>query len=192
MRIGYARVSTDEQNLDLQHDALNAACCDRIYSEKASTREKRPIFAQVLDMLRPGDTLVFWQLDRVSRDTMEILGLAKTLAERGVSIHSITDSIDTSTALGEFALTLYAALAKLERDRLRERTRAGLKAAAERGRTGGRRHKLTPEQVATARELLRNPKIKPKDVAAQFGITIPTLYRYIPGGKTAAMTESQA
>lgn len=191
MRIGYARVSTDDQNLDLQHDALNGARCDRVYSEKESSGKARPILDQVLDTLRQGDTLVIWKLDRLSRDTLETLKLVKDLAARGVSIHSITDSIDTSTPIGEFACTLFAALAQLERDRLRERTRAGLTAAAARGRKGGRRHKLTPKQVQMARDLLRNPDLTPKDVATQLGITIPTLYRYIPGGRGAVLAEAQ-
>jgi DNA invertase Pin-like site-specific DNA recombinase len=190
MRIGYARVSTDDQKLDLQNDALNQARCDRIYNEKESSGKTRPILEQTLEMLRPGDTLVIWKLDRLSRDTLETLKLVKDLAARGVFIHSITDSIDTSTAIGEFACTLFAALAQLERDRLRERTRAGLTAAAARGRKGGRRHKLTPKQVQMARDLLRNPDTMPKDVAAQLGITIATLYRYIPGGRGAVLAEA--
>lgn len=191
MRIGYARVSTIDQNLDLQNDALKNAGCERIYCEKESSGKARPILDQVLEMLRPGDTLVIWKLDRVSRNTLETLKLVKDLATRGVSIHSVTDSIDTSTPIGEFACTLFAALAQLERDRLRERTRAGLTAAAARGRKGGRRHKLTTKQVQMARDLLRNPDLTPKDVSTQLGITIATLYRYVPGGKGAALAESQ-
>jgi len=181
MLIGYARVSKTEQNLDLQIDALTAAGVEReyIFTDKESGAKKdRKGLETALSHLRKGDVLTVWKLDRLGRSTIQLMLLLNQLHERGVEFKSLTEGIDTTTSFGRFFFTMSAALSQLERDRLIERTRAGLTAAKARGRTGGRKPKLTPDQIQMARGLLDGGK-PPRDVAKAFGVGRSTLYRSI-------------
>ena len=187
--IGYARVSKDEQNLDLQLDALNAAGVERIFSDKESgAKADRKGLAETLSHLRAGDVLTVWKLDRLGRNTIQLMMLLNQLHERGVEFKSLTEGIDTTTSFGRFFFTMSAALSQLERDRLIERTKAGLKSAKARGRTGGRKPKLTSEQIEMAKGLLASGKA-PRDVAKAFGVGRSTLYRYVPGNTSTADEE---
>ena len=189
MLIGYARVSKDEQNLDLQIDALNAAGVEKIFSDKESgAKADRKGLAETLSHLRAGDVLTVWKLDRLGRNTIQLMMLLNDLHERGVEFKSLTEGIDTTTSFGRFFFTMSAALSQLERDRLIERTRAGLKSARARGRTGGRKTKLSPDQVEMAKGLLASGKA-PRDVAKAFGVGRSTLYRYVPGDVAIADKE---
>jgi len=181
MLIGYARVSKDEQNLDLQMDALTAAGVERIFTDKMSgAKADRKGLTEALSHLRKGDVLTVWKLDRLGRSTIQLILLLNDLHERGVDFKSLTEGIDTTTSFGRFFFTMSAALSQLERDRLIERTKAGLKSAKARGRTGGRRPKLTSDQIEMAKGLLASGRA-PRDVAKAFGIGRSTLYRYVPG-----------
>jgi DNA invertase Pin-like site-specific DNA recombinase len=177
MLVGYARVSKDEQVLDLQMDALKAAGVEKVFTDKLSgAKVDRKGLAACLDHLRKGDVLTVWKLDRLGRSTIQLMLLLNNLHERGIEFRSLTEGIDTTTPFGRFYFTMAAALAQLERDRLIERTRAGLASAKARGRLGGRKPKLTPDQVEMARGLLDNGK-PPRDVAKAFGVGRSTLYR---------------
>jgi DNA invertase Pin-like site-specific DNA recombinase len=181
MLIGYARVSKVDQNLDLQLDALNKAGVEKTFMDKESgAKADRKGLTDALSHLRKDDVLTVWKLDRLGRSTIQLMMLLNDLHERGVDFKSITEGIDTTTSFGRFFFTMSAALAQLERDRLIERTRAGLVAAKARGRTGGRKPKLTPDQVEMARGLLASGK-PPRDVAKAFNVGRSTLYRYVPG-----------
>jgi DNA invertase Pin-like site-specific DNA recombinase len=182
--IGYARVSTHEQKLDLQMDALIAAGCDpaRIYSDKASggPGAKRPGFAAAIKACRSGDTLVVWKLDRLGRSLMEVLAVFQRLNEKGAGIKVLTEQIDTSTAMGRFVMHILASLAEMERGLIVERTKAGLDAGRRRGRVGGRKPKLTPEQDA---EGIRMHKagMSPAKIAKALGVARSTIYGRISG-----------
>ncbi|WP_346925157.1 recombinase family protein [uncultured Arthrobacter sp.] len=179
-RIGYARVSTRDQNLDLQRDALRAAGCDRIYEDTISgTRAKRPGLAKALDQLRDGDTLVVWKLDRLGRSVKDLLDFAGGLKDQGIGFVSLTDSIDTTTASGRFFFNVMASLAQMERELMIERTQAGLQAAREQGRIGGRKRIMTDAKIRSARKLL-SQGTPPKEVATSLGVSVPTLYRWVP------------
>lgn len=192
MLIGYARVSTKEQDTALQADALRAAGCEQIFEETASSGKARPKLDEALKFMRPQDTLVVWRLDRLARSIKELIETVEDLAARKIAFRSLTEEIDTTTATGQLTFHLFAAIAQFERNLLRERTNAGLAAAAKRGRKGGRRPALTPAQIDTARVLLKDPDISFTEVAARIGATVPTLYRSFPGGKTAVMKKAQA
>ena len=180
MRIGYARVSTDEQSLDLQLDALKKAGCQRIFTDKASTtKAARPGLAEALSHLRGGDALVIWKLDRLGRTVKGLVDFVAELQGRGIQFRSLTDGIDTTTPAGRFFFHVMASLAQMERELLAERTRAGLAAARRRGRLGGRKRRMTPGKEESARKLLRDG-MSPRDVAENLGVSIPTLYRWVP------------
>jgi DNA invertase Pin-like site-specific DNA recombinase len=184
MMIGYARVSTSDQNLDLQLDALTKAGCERIFEEHASgARDDRPQLAAALSHARAGDTLVVYKLDRLGRSIRSLIDFTNGLRERKVEFRSVSDGIDTSTPAGRFYFHILAALAEMERDLIRERTVAGLVAARARGRKGGRQPKLTPKQIAHARKLLEDPVATIKDVAATMGVNRATIYRALGLGK---------
>ncbi len=178
MRIGYARVSTHEQHLGLQLDALKQAGCERIYEDQVSgTKEQRPGLEQALAALRPGDTLVVWKLDRLGRSIKHLIEVVNSLREQDVAFHSVTEGIDTSTNGGRFVYNIFASLADFERGLIRDRTMAGLAAARARGRKGGRPKKLTERKLAQARALLSDPKQSVTDVAKVLGVGRATLYR---------------
>jgi len=178
MLIGYSRVSTQDQNLDLQRDALGAAGCERLFEEKLSAvRGQLPERERLLAYARPGDVVVVWKLDRLGRSLRDLVTLVVGLGEHGVELRSLHESIDTTTPTGKLAFHLFAALAELEADVLRERTRAGLEAARKRGSRLGRPRSLTPSQVEMARTLMSNPALSGREVAEQLGVHRSTLYR---------------
>src|ERR1700687_121912 len=182
MRIGYARVSTEDQTLDLQRDTLRQAHCERVYEEHASGKSlTRPQLEGCLKALRPGDPLVVWRLDRLGRSLSDLLELTQELHTRGVEFESLTESIETGSPAGKLVFHLFAALAEFERNLIRERTLAGLKAARARGRKGGRPRKLSPKDLTTIRALLGAGKIPVQAVAAHFRVARSTLYRNLPG-----------
>jgi DNA invertase Pin-like site-specific DNA recombinase len=179
--IGYARVSTLDQNPDLQLDALKAAGCTRVFTEKASgAKEDRPQLMAALDFMRPGDTLVVWKLDRLARSTKQLISVVDDLDRRGIGFRSVTEAIDTTTASGQLVFHIFSALAEFERSIIRERTNAGLKAALARGRKGGRRPKVKDEDIRAALALLRDPEISVRKAAARLGLSVSTLYRHAP------------
>lgn len=183
MLIGYARVSTEEQELSLQQDALTKAGCERIFADKLSgTRTKRPGLDEALSHVRSGDVLVVWKLDRLGRSIKDLIHFVEELEEKGVQFRSLTDGIDTTTAAGRFFFHMMAALAQMERELIRERTRAGLAAAKERGRVGGRPRKMTKAKMEAAKALLESGT-PIKDIAKSLEISVPTLYRWFPSSK---------
>ena len=144
MLVGYARVSTQDQNPDLQLDALKAAGCEKVFTEKASGGQRdRPELAAALSYMRPGDSLVVWKLDRLARSMPQLIDTVSTLEDQGIGFRSLTEAIDTTTAGGKLVFHIFGALAEFERSVIRERTRAGLKAARDRGRKGGRPQEST-------------------------------------------------
>jgi DNA invertase Pin-like site-specific DNA recombinase len=178
MLIGYARVSTDDQTLALQEDALRTAGCARVFTDVASgARADRPGLAQALDHARPGDVLVVWRLDRLGRSLSHLIAVVETLRARGVGFQSLQEHLDTTTAGGQLVFHLFAALAEFERALIRERTQAGLAAARARGRQGGRPRKLTPDTLALARQLLAAPDASVTAVARALHVHRTTLYR---------------
>lgn len=180
MLIGYARVSTQDQNLDLQRGSLIAAGCEKIYEDKISgTRAERPGLSKAQEILRAGDTLVVWKLDRLGRSVKQLVELVSALAASGVNFKSLTDSIDTGTPSGRFFFHVMASLAEMERELMVERTQAGLAAARKLGRVGGRRRRMTDGKISAAKSLLADG-VPPRDVAKNLGVSIPTLYRWVP------------
>jgi DNA invertase Pin-like site-specific DNA recombinase len=180
MRIGYARVSTDDQTLDLQKDALKRAKCKEIYEEQASGKNTgRPQLEGCLKSLRGGDTLVVWRLDRLGRNLADLVRLIAELEQRRINFESLTEKIETSSPTGRLVFHVFAALAEFERNLIRERTVAGLTAARARGRKGGRPLKLSPKEVKTIRALLKTADMPVAEIAARFGIARSTLYRTI-------------
>ena len=184
MRIGYARVSTQEQNPELQTDALKAADCERIFTEKASGAQRdRPELTAALSHLRAGDALVVWKLDRLARSLKQLIETVEALAQLGIGFVSLTEAIDTSSTGGRLVFQIFGALAEFERGIIRERTLAGLSAAKAQGRVGGRPPALKPDDLVAARELLSDPSITVDEVAARLGVAPSTLYRHLPGGR---------
>ena len=180
MLIGYARVSTQDQNLDLQTEALTKVGCKKIYNDKISgSRAERPGLTTALEMLREGDTLVVWKLDRLGRSVKNLVDLVGELHQQGIQFKSLTDAIDTGTPSGRFFFHVMASLAEMERELTVERTRAGLEVARQLGRKGGRRRQMTESKIESAKKLLANG-VPPRDVAMNLGVSVPTLYRWIP------------
>jgi DNA invertase Pin-like site-specific DNA recombinase len=197
MQFGYARVSTDDQTLDLQLDALTKAGCDRIFRDTFSgATAERPGLREGLDHLRAGDTLVVWRLDRLGRSLRHLIDTMTTLEQRGIGFRSLTESIDTTTSGGKLIFHIFGALAEFERDLIRERTHAGLVAARSRGRTGGRpkvKAFQDPRRLAAARRLYAEGKTSISTICATFGISKSTFYRYLAGdgtGNPAAPAEA--
>lgn len=179
-RIGYARVSTDDQNLDLQRDALTQARCSTIYEETASGKSTgRPELEQCRKALRTGDTLVVWRLDRLGRSLPDLVQIVAELEQHGIGFESLTEKIETGSAAGKLVFHVFAALAEFERNLIRERTYAGLSAARARGRAGGRKPKLDDKQVREIRALLRDPRISVSDVAKRYGVSRATVYKRV-------------
>jgi DNA invertase Pin-like site-specific DNA recombinase len=184
MLIGYARVSTQDQKPELQRDALTAAGCEKLFEEKASGAQRdRPQLFAALEFMRKGDTLVVWKLDRLARSIKQLIETVEALEERGIGLRSITEAIDTTTSGGKLVFHIFAALAEFERSIIRERTNAGLAAARQRGRVGGRPPALKDADVAAAKVLLADPGVTARDVAKRFGVSLSTLYRYLPAAR---------
>ncbi len=178
--IGYARVSTDDQNLTLQLDALKKDGCTRVFTDKVGgARLDRPGLNDALSHLRAGDTLVVWKLDRLGRSVKGLVDLVNTLESREVDFRCLTDGIDTRTPAGRFFFHIMASLAQMERELIVERTRAGLAAARMLGRIGGRKRRMTDNKIKAARRLLTEGT-PPRDVAENLGVSVPTLYRWLP------------
>ncbi|NKS61657.1 recombinase family protein [Rhodococcus hoagii] len=177
--LGYARVSTAEQTLALQSDALSAAGCSRIWTETASgATTARPELDDLFSHLREGDSVVVWRLDRLGRNLPHLLQTITDLEERGVGFRSLTETIDTTTAGGKLIFSIFGALASFERDLIRERTSAGLAAARARGRTGGRPRTMTSAKIAQARRMVDNG-MSITEVAEILSVGRTTLYRYL-------------
>ena len=179
MKIGYARVSTAEQNLDLQRDALKAAGCEKVITDKASgATAARPGLEKVKELLRAGDTLVVWRLDRLGRSLRDLIGWMTYLDEEKVGLLSLHEAIDTTTTSGKLTFHLFGALAEFERNLIRERTHAGLMAARARGRSGGRRPKLDDRKKAEVVRLMRDRSIPVSSIVARYGVSRTTLYKF--------------
>lgn len=178
MRIGYARVSTADQNLDLQRDALARAACVQVYEEKASGKaaSNRVELANALRSLRKGDTLIVWRLDRLGRSLSDLVHIVNELHERGVGFESLTEKIDTRSAQGRMFFGFMAAMAQYMRDVIRENTAAGLKAARARGRKGGRPSKLDDQAIKEIRALMRDDSITMESIADRYSVSRATLY----------------
>jgi len=182
--VGYARVSTTEQDPRLQHDALTAAGCKRIFTDVASgMRDDRPQLAAVLEYLQPGNTLVVWRLDRLGRSLRHLIEVAGVLAERDVGLRSLTEQIDTTTAGGRMVFHVFGALAELERELIRERTLAGLAAARARGRVGGRPSTMTPAKLKLAKRMRRDdPPASYREIARELNVGVTTVRRHLTTG----------
>jgi len=183
MKIGYARVSTQEQNLSLQIDALNQVGCEQIYQEKVSgSQADRPELTRLLEMIRVGDTLVIWKLDRLGRSLAHLIGLVSDLEARQIGLLSLNDPVDTTTPQGRLVFRIFASLAEFEREVIRERTMAGLASARRRGQRLGRPKGLSKAAQQTARiaESLYNEKLySVEQIARELSISKTTLYKYL-------------
>lgn len=179
-RIGYARVSTDDQKLDLQKDALTKAGCLDIYEEKGSGKAAdRPVLDYCRRALSASDTLVVWRLDRLGRSLPDLVRIVGELELAGVGFESISEKIETGSASGKLIFHVFAALAEFERNVIRERTHAGLEAARARGRKGGRKPALNAKQVREIKALLRDPDVSVADVAKRYEVSRTTIYKYV-------------
>jgi DNA invertase Pin-like site-specific DNA recombinase len=191
--LGYARVSTADQNPDLQVDELNAAGCHRIFVEHATgAQAERPQLGQALDHLRSGDTLVVWRLDRLARSLRDLINLVTTLEERGVGFRSLHERVDTTSPGGRLVFHLFGALAEFERDLIRERSLAGLAAARARGRNGGRPSVMTPAKIARARELYEERDLTVAEIAKTLGVSRASVYRHLPSSEASRPEVSSA
>jgi len=180
MLIGYARVSTDDQNLDLQRDALEKAGCEKIYTDQQSgASTERLGLNGILEMARPGDTLVVWRLDRLGRSLKHLIHLMEQLDHQGIGLRSLQENIDTTTSGGRLVFHLFGALAEFERNLIRERTRAGLSAARARGRQGGRPKRLGPKKRELALRLYQERQHSIAELCQLMGISKSTLYNYL-------------
>jgi DNA invertase Pin-like site-specific DNA recombinase len=180
MFIGYARVSTDEQNLDLQRDALQNAGCEQIYTDRVSgTKAERKGLTEALSHLRKGDTLVVWRLDRLGRSLRHLIDTVTDLQERGIGFKSLQESIDTTTSGGKLVFHIFGALAEFEREIIKERTKAGLSAARSRGKSGGRPKALTDKQVDMLNQLAADKNRSVEEICKTLGIGRTTYYRYV-------------
>jgi DNA invertase Pin-like site-specific DNA recombinase len=192
MLIGYARVSTLDQNLALQRDALSEAGCERIFIEQMSGAvADRPELMAALQFARGGDTLVVWKLDRLARSLKQLIETVETLRERGINFRSLTEALDTTTAQGRLVFHMFGALAEFERGLILERTRAGLQAARKAGRTGGRPPKMTAKDIQAAKAMLAHPDIGVAEVARRLGVSQATLYRHIPAARASIAETSR-
>ncbi|MBT6229318.1 MAG: recombinase family protein [Candidatus Scalindua sp.] len=180
MIIGYARVSTEDQNLDLQLDALKEAGCKKIFQDKISgVKEDRNGLLQVLDIVRPGDTLVVWKLDRLGRSLQHLISVVDELKGKDVYFRSLKENLDTSSSTGKLIFHIFGALAEFERDIIRERTMAGLAAARARGRVGGRPKIMDAGKVKLARTLMADNSRCVREICEILGVSKATLYRYL-------------
>lgn len=184
MLVGYARVSTDDQNLNLQRDALQMAGCEKIFEDQISgAKAERPGLHAGLQFVRTGDTLVIWRLDRLSRTLKDLIEMVKLLESNGIGLKSLQESIDTTSSSGMLIFHLFGALAEFERNLTRERTQAGLQAARARGRKGGRPKVLNKDKQALAVQLYDERKHTVAQICELMGVSKPTLYKYIDSVK---------
>jgi len=192
MLIGYARVSTPEQDLTPQLDALLAAGCERIFSDKASgAKADRAGLADALSHARSGDILVVWKLDRLGRTMKGLVDLSAELEKRGIGLQSLADGINTGGTAGKLVFHIMAAMAEMERDLIRERTTAALIVARRGGRVGGRKTVMTPRRVEAARKLLASG-MSAREIAPTIGVSVATLYRHLPAAvQDTLSTEDQ-
>ena len=180
MLIGYMRVSTAEQSLDLQRDALERAGCERIHEDVCSGRAtERPGLSGALDVARDGDALVVWKLDRIGRSLPHVVGFVGDLQKRSVGLKVLTGDVDTTTATGRLVFGIFATLAEFERDLIHERTMAGLAAARARGRSGGRPRLMTRAKLRTAMAMMADRENLARDIATELGVSLSTLYAYV-------------
>jgi len=180
MYIGYARVSTEDQHLHLQIDALKQAGCEKIFTDEMSgAKSERPGLREALSFVRQGDTLVVWRLDRLGRSLKDLIDRVEELKERQVQFRSLSENIDTSSSGGKFMFHIFSALAEFERDLIRERTMAGLTAARARGRLGGRPRVMAAEKIKMATSLMKDPNVSVTAICRNLGVSRTTLYRYI-------------
>lgn len=187
MLVGYSRVSTQDQNPALQLDALTAAGCERVFTEKASGAQRdRPELAAAISYMRAGDSLVVWKLDRLARSLPQLIETVAQLEAQGIGLRSLTEAVDTTTAGGKLIFHIFGALAEFERSVIRERTHAGLKAARDRGRKGGRPPALSAADLAAAKAMLRDPEITVAEVAKRLRVSPATLYRHLPAARAQA------
>ena len=191
MIIGYARVSTQDQNPELQVDALEKAGAEQVFQEKfTGTLRERPELSQCLRTLRKGDILIVWKLDRLARSLKDLVEIVQDLQDRGIGFKSLTESIDTTSSGGRLVFHIFGALAEFERDLIRERTMAGLEAARARGRKGGRKPALSKTDIQKAAAMLLDPKITKTEVAQHFGISRTTLNASLARLKKASVNSS--
>lgn len=184
MLVGYARVSTQDQSLDLQKDAFAQVGCEKVFADVLSgAKVERPGLQEAMEYLREGDVLVVWRLDRLGRSLKDLIEQVQTLVGRGIGFRSLQESIDTTTSGGKLIFHVFGALAEFERDVIRERTQAGLKAARARGRKGGRPRLLEGKKLQLARSMYADPAHAPKDICAALGISASTLYRAVARSK---------
>jgi DNA invertase Pin-like site-specific DNA recombinase len=182
MKIGYARVSTKDQKLELQTEALKQAGCERIFKEKVSAVKERPQLEQMMEHLREGDVVVVWKLDRLGRSLRHLIDLVTTFRTKGVEFVSLNDNIDTTTAQGRLTFNIFASFAEFERELISERTRAGLKAARAKGRKGGRKPGLSKRSRANALaafNLSKDPDYSVQEILSVIDISKATYYRYL-------------
>jgi DNA invertase Pin-like site-specific DNA recombinase len=184
MLIGYARVSTDEQNPDLQLKALRAAGCKKVFVEKASgALRERPELTAALGYARKGDTVVVWKLDRLARSLKQLIETVEGLEQRKIGFKSLTEAIDTTTSGGRLIFHIFAALAEFERSIIRERTLAGLSAATARGARPGRKPSLDADDLSAAKALLQKGHLTVEEVARRMNVAPSTLYRHLPAAR---------
>ena len=180
MLIGYARVSTDDQNLDLQRDALQQAGCERVFEDTASgAKAERVGLVALMEVLRAGDTVVIWRMDRLGRSLKDLIALVERLEAVGVGLRSLQEKIDTTSSGGRLVFHLFGALAEFERNLIRERTQAGLTAARARGRHGGRKKRLDPAKQKIALRLYHERQHTVEEICRMMGVGRSTLYNYL-------------
>ncbi|MCP4409644.1 MAG: recombinase family protein [Gammaproteobacteria bacterium] len=187
MLIGYARVSTDDQNLALQQDALSQAGCERVFEDNlGGAKAERPGLREAVKYARSGDTLVVWRLDRLSRSLKNLIEMVNRLESKAIGLKSLQEAIDTTSSSGKLVFHIFGALAEFERNLIRERTRAGLQAARARGRKGGRPKSLTQDdKQGLAVKLYDEKRHTVKNICEMMGISKPTLYKYIEASRQA-------
>src|SRR5215212_5766466 len=184
MFVGYARISTTDQTLDLQHDALAKAGCTKIFTETASgAQTERKGLQEAISYVRPGDTLVVWKLDRLGRSLKDLITRITELNDRKIGFKSLTENIDTTTSSGKRIFHIFGALAEFERDIIRERSNAGLEAATARGKLGGRPKALSQEKIKLAKKLYADKNTSVSEICKMLGISRHTLQRYVKEAK---------
>jgi DNA invertase Pin-like site-specific DNA recombinase len=192
MLVGYARISTEDQNLDLQRDALTRAGCERIFTDIAGgAKDERAGLAEAIAFLRPGDTLAVWKLDRLGRSLKHLIETVTALQAKKVGFRSLQESIDTTTSGGRLIFHVFGALAEFERDLIRERTQAGLQAARARGRRGGRPRSLDVKKLALAKSLHQDASHTIADICTTLGISRATFYRHLSSREERAGVHDQ-